>query len=58
MFHRLLVEDWQRTLTIISFAIFALVFLITLIRVRRLPREQVEHLSNLPLQNDTDEKSR
>ncbi len=58
MFRRLLVEDWQRTLTIISFAIFGLVFLLTIVRTLRLPRSKVQHLENLPLENDTDEKSR
>jgi len=58
MFQRILVEDWQRTLTMISFAIFGIVFLLMLVRVLRLPREQVRHLENLPLQNDHDEKSR
>lgn len=52
MFHRILVEDWQRALTIISFAIFAAVFLLTLGRALRLGREQVRHLENLPLEND------
>jgi hypothetical protein len=58
MFHRILVEDWQRTLTIISFTIFGIVFLLTLLRVLRLPREEIRHLENLPLQNDSDEKAR
>jgi archaellum biogenesis protein FlaJ (TadC family) len=58
MFRRLLVEDWQRMLTLISFAIFAIAFLITLLRVRRLPREQIRHLENLPLENDSDENAR
>jgi len=56
MFHRILVEDWQRALTIISFAIFAAVFLLTLARALRLPPTRVRHLENLPLANDSDEK--
>ncbi|MDR3401093.1 MAG: hypothetical protein P4L99_01240 [Chthoniobacter sp.] len=56
LFHRVLVEDWQRALTIISFGIFALVFLLTLARAMRLRRDQVHHLENLPLENDSDEK--
>lgn len=58
MFHRILVEDWQRVLTIISFTIFGFVFLLMLLRVRRLPREEVQHLENLPLQNDSDDHAR
>ena len=56
MFHRILVEDWQRALTIISFAIFATVFLLTLARAMRLSRDRIRHLENLPLENDSDEK--
>jgi hypothetical protein len=57
MFHRIIVEDWQRALTIISFAIFAMVFLLTLARALRLKRDRIDHLQNLPLQNDSDPKS-
>jgi hypothetical protein len=57
MFHRIFVEDWQRALTMISFAIFAAVFLLTLARAMRLSRDRVHHLENLPLENDSDEKS-
>ena len=56
MFHRILVEDWQRALTMISFAIFAAVFLLTLARAMRLSRDRIRHLENLPLENDSDEK--
>jgi hypothetical protein len=56
MFHRLLVEDWQRVLSISSFTVFAFVFLLTLARTFHLRREHVRHLENLPLANDTDEK--
>ena len=56
MFHRILVEDWQRALTIISFGIFAAVFFLTLGRALRLGRDRVHHLENLPLENDRDEK--
>jgi len=55
MFHRILVEDWQRALTVISFAVFALVFCLTLARAMRLRRDQVQHLENLPLENDSNE---
>ncbi len=52
MFRRILVEEWQSTLTIISFSIFLSVFILTLIRTWRMPRERVQHLENLPLQDD------
>ena len=56
MFHRILVEDWQRVLTIISFTIFATVFLLTVARALRLRPARVRHLENLPLESDYDEK--
>lgn len=57
LFHRILVEDWQRALTMISFGIFALIFLLTLARALRMHSKQVHHLENLPLENDSDEKN-
>jgi hypothetical protein len=52
MFHRVLVEEWQRALSILSFTLFFSVFVIHFIRVRRMPRDTVAHLENLPLEND------
>lgn len=52
MFHRILVEDWQRMLSTLSIILFFAVFVINFIRVTRMPRETVEHLENLPLEND------
>ena len=52
MFHRILVEDWQRVLSTLSVMLFLTVFVINFIRVARMPRETVAHLENLPLEND------
>ena len=52
MFHRLLVEEWQRALSVLSITLFLAVFVIHFIRVRRMPRETVARLENLPLEND------
>ena len=52
MFHRILVENWQTTLTIVSFAIFGIVFLAVLIRTWRAPNEAITRLENLPFEND------
>lgn len=52
MFRRILVENWQTVFTIVSFAIFGAVFLAVLIRTWRAPREQIERIANLPLEND------
>jgi hypothetical protein len=52
MFHRILVEDWQRALSVLSITLFFAVFIIHFVRVRRIPRETVTRLANLPLEND------
>jgi uncharacterized membrane protein (DUF485 family) len=53
MFHRILVEDWQRVLTVISIGIFLVTFIVTALRVWRIPRESIRRLENMPLENDT-----
>jgi hypothetical protein len=52
MFHRILVEEWQRVLSTISILLFFAVFVIHTIRVRRMSRETVAHLATLPLEKD------
>jgi hypothetical protein len=52
MFHRILVEDWQRALSIMSITLFLAVFIIHFIRVRRMSRETVARLEKLPLESD------
>jgi len=56
MFRAIIVEQWQATLTIISFAIFLTVFAVTLLRTWRMTKPQIEHVENLPLQDDTHEQ--
>ncbi len=53
MFKRISVEEWQAVLTVVSFAIFGVVFLAMLARAIWLPKQQVQKLSELPLQDDT-----
>lgn len=53
MFHRILVEEWQRVLTMISLGIFFVTFLAIALRTRRMPAESIRHLENLPLEKDT-----
>ncbi len=53
MFHRILVEEWQSALSMMSFIIFFFVFTATAIRVSRMPRRSVEHMESLPLLDDT-----
>ena len=52
MFHRILVEEWQRVLSILSITLFFAVFVIHFIRVRRMSRESIARLESLPLEND------
>jgi hypothetical protein len=52
MFRRILVENWQTTLTLVSFAIFGAVFLSVLIRAWCAPKEHISKIANLPLEND------
>jgi hypothetical protein len=52
MFRRIAVDDWQNTFAIISFSIFFAVFLLTLLRLWRTPRKQLQRLEHLPLAED------
>jgi len=58
MFHRIFVEEWQRWLNAIGILLFLAVFIATVIRAMRMPRSQVRHLENLPLQDDSNEPPR
>lgn len=53
-----MVEEWQSTLSIISFTIFFAVFALTLLRIWRMPRRRLDHLENLPLSDDTHEQKK
>ena len=52
MFHRVIVEEWQRVLSVLSITLFFAVFIINFIRVRRMPRATIAHLESLPLASD------
>jgi hypothetical protein len=52
MFRRILIEDWQRSLTLAAWAIFAFVFLAQSVRAFLLPQEMIRKLENLPLEKD------
>ena len=57
MFKRIFVEDWAQIIPIISFCIFAIVFLLTSIRAMRLGRREREHMAHLPLDGTTETTS-
>ena len=52
MFHRVIVEEWQRALSVLSITLFFAVFILNFIRVRRMPRATIAHLESLPLATD------
>ena len=52
MFHRIIVEEWQRALSVLSISLFFAVFVIHFIRVRCMSRETIARMENLPLEND------
>ena len=51
MFRRILVENWQTSLTIVSFAIIALVFLAVLIRAWRATQQEIARVARMPLED-------
>ena len=55
MFRRILLEDWQRTLSLLGWFLFVLVFVSSAVRAFRLSRATVDRLSNLPLDQENHE---
>ena len=55
MFRRILLEDWQRTLSLVGWFLFVLVFISSAIRAFRLSRPTLDRLANLPLDPETHE---
>lgn len=55
MFKRIFVEDWAQIIPMISFFIFASVFVLVTIRAMRLRKPERERLAAMPL--DQSEKS-
>lgn len=52
MFRRLLIEDWTAIFTIAAFVTVASIYLTMLYRTVRLRRPEIDHLSNLPFDED------
>lgn len=57
MFRRILVENWAFYVPIISFVIFATVFLAVTIRALRISKTERERLASLPLESETEPNS-
>jgi len=54
MFQRIFVEDWALCIPIISFFIFAAVFLLVTLRALRLGESERKHLASLPLDDNAE----
>ncbi len=54
MFKRVIVENWALYVPIISFIIFAVVFVAVTIRALRIGKAEREHLASLPLDKNSD----
>jgi hypothetical protein len=52
MFQRIVVEEWQRALSVMSITLFFAVFVITAVRVRRMSRATIARLETMPLESD------
>jgi hypothetical protein len=52
MFKRVIVENWALYVPIISFVIFATVFVAVTIRALRIGKAERERLASLPLESD------
>lgn len=53
MFQRLQVEEWQNIMAMVGLMLFFIVFLLILLRVFRMPKENLRHMENLPLEEET-----
>jgi cbb3-type cytochrome oxidase subunit 3 len=54
MFHRIIVEEWQRILSAIGILLFFFVFVSIVIRTYRMPRQKVHRLASMPLNDAQD----
>ena len=54
MFHRMIVEDWALCIPIISFIIFAVVFVLVTLRAVCMGEDERKRLAALPLDEPTD----
>jgi hypothetical protein len=58
MFQRILIEEWQRALSVLSILIFLGCFLVITARAMRMPKKKLQHLESLPLADDTQSHER
>lgn len=55
MFRRILIEDWQRSASLLGWALFVFVFVSSVVRAFRMSRQQVRHLESLPFEKESHE---
>jgi len=53
MFKRILHEDWTSIVPIIAFVVTFTIFVVAIVRSIRMKKVTRDHLSSLPLQDDT-----
>ena len=53
MFRRIILEDWQRDLSLLGWALFALVFVTSTLRAFWLPKNVVRKLEDMPLEEES-----
>lgn len=58
MFKRVLIEDWAHIIPVISFFIFATVFLFVTIRAMRLGKAERNRLASMPLEENPEHSQR
>ena len=52
MFQRVIVDEWMFCLPVVSFAVFAVVFLLVTVRALRLGKAECRRLASLPLEEN------
>ena len=57
MYRRVSLESWHEIVPYICFALIAGAFLIILIRALRMKKTDIDHLSHLPLKDDSELQS-
>lgn len=58
MFKRIILEDWQNLVPVISFTVTAAIFFIAIIRALLMNRDRAERLARLPLESPQENANR
>ena len=57
MFKRIVLEDWQNIVPLVSFGVTFAIFFIAVLRAVTMRRENVDRLANLPLDSTTQDNA-